>query len=151
MLIVDTSFKSICCHSGRKSECCTLQEKIKLFSERGRKRGAGFRSFFLLNNMCYSPCVLPTPTTPAKGAFTSRGPVQNWNLVFALAKSVATTTFSEHTNYNPLVKIRDMLIPALKISSFMQIKNRHLCLQPMLVSLCTLHSLFYHLPTVTTS
>lgn len=144
---MDTSFKPICCHSGRKSECCTLQKKIKLFSERERKRGAVFQSFFLLNNMCYGPCVLPTPTSQ-RGFFFQGTSAE---LVFALAKSVATTTFSEHTNYNPLVKIRDMLIPPLKISSFMQIKTRHLCLQSMLVSLCTLHSLFYHLPTATTS
>lgn len=43
---------------------------------------------------------------------------------FALANSTATTTFPENTNYNPLVKIRAMLICPLKISSFMQTETR---------------------------
>lgn len=152
VVIVETSFKSICCRSGGKSECCTLGEKIKMFSERGRKGGqvgravSKFFSYWTKCAMVTVSCLLLL----AKGVCSSRLPVQNWNLVFALAKLAATATFSENTNYIPLVKIRDKLTCPSKISSFLQIKNRRLHLQSMLVSFCTSHSLFYHFPTATT-
>lgn len=153
VVIVETSFKSICCRSGGKSECCTLWEKIKMFSERGRKRGGGGGGDVSRLFSYWTKCAMVTMSCLlllAKGVCSSRWPGQNWNLVFALAKPAATATFSKNTNYIPLVKIRDKLICPLKISSFLQIKNRRLHPQSMLVSFCTLHSLFYHFPTATT-
>lgn len=145
VVIVEISFKSICCHSGEKFS----KRKSSCFLREGGKGGLCFEVFSY-----WTKCAMTTVSCLlllAKGACSSRWPVQNWNQVFAPAKPAATATFSENTNYNSLVKIRDMLIHPLKISSFMQIKNRRLRLQSTLVSLCISHSLFYHLPTATTS
>lgn len=59
--------------------------------------------------------------------------------------------FWKNPNYNSLVKIRHMLIRPLKISSSVQIENRCLCLQSVLVSLGTSssHNLLHHVPRAT--
>lgn len=98
---------------------------------------AGFQRVFvfLLNKMCDGSCVSPT-LAGQRGLFLQVRSA-GLELGYCSPMPAATTTFSENTNYNSLVKIRYMLIRPLKISNSMQIENRCLCLQSVLVSLCT--------------
>lgn len=143
---MEISLKSICCCPGEKPECCILWGQINLFSERGRKGVARFQSFFLLNKMC--GWFLCSPALAGQRGLFLQVSSAGLELGYCSPMPAATTTFSENTNYNPLVKIRYMLICLLKISNSMQIENRCLLLQSVLVSLCTYssHNLFYHLP-----
>lgn len=89
----------------------------------------------------------------AKGLCCSRWSAQDWNSNIAFQMPAATTTFPENTNYNSLAKIRYMLIRPLKISNSMQIENRCLRLQSVLLGLGTYssHNLLCHLPRATAS
>lgn len=139
VVIVEISLKSICCCSGVKPECCILWGQTRFFSERRRKGVAGFQRgvvvffpteqnvwwFLCLTYSCWPKGFVPPNEECRTGT---------WIL---LSNACSHHTFSENTNYNSLVKIRYMLICPLKISNSMQIENRCLRLQSVLVSLCT--------------
>lgn len=139
VVIVEISLKSICCCSGVKPENAAFSEgKPGSFLREGGKGWLDFKGVLVFfpteQNVWWFLCL--TYSCWPKGFVPPNEECRTGTWIL-LSNASSHHTFSENTNYNSLVKIRYMLICPLKISNSMQIENRCLRLQSVLVSLCT--------------
>lgn len=96
---------------GRNQNAALSERKSSCFLSKGEGGGC-FRdsSCVMQREVVSTSRLLPL----AEQACSCWELMQNWVLVFPLAKPEASTTFYENTNYKPPVKIREMLLCSLK-------------------------------------